>query len=118
YEQMDFDDAIAEGIVFAENDRKNFVIINTDHGNPNPGLFSSDKKFDLLQTVKQSNNCVLNQIEPDFTSTKLIDSIQAAQGFALNQDEAQQILKYYQSPESKGIPVDIFARIVSKYTGV
>lgn len=118
YEQIAFDEAIAEAIDFAEKDGETLVIITTDHGNANPGLFSSDKKFDLLQTVKQSNNWVLNQIEPDFTSSKLIDHIQAAQGFALNQDEAQQILKYYQSPESKGIPVDIFARIVSKYTGV
>src|SRR5690606_24654996 len=76
YEQIAFDEAIAEAIDFAEKDGETLVIITTDHGNANPGLFSSDKKFDLLQTVKQSNNWVLNQIEPDFTSSKLIDHIQ------------------------------------------
>lgn len=118
YEQIAFDEAIKEAIAFAEKDGETLVIITTDHGNANPGLFSGDKKFDLLQTVKQSNNWVLNRIKPDFTTSKLIDHVQAAQGFALNQDEAKQILEYYQSSEGKGVPVDVFGRITSKYTGV
>ena len=118
YEQIAFDEAIKEAIDFAEKDGETLVIITTDHGNANPGLFSSDKKFDLLQTVKQSNNWILNQLDASFNSSKLIDLVNAAQGFTLSQDEAQQILRYYQGSESKGVPVDVFARIASKYTGV
>lgn len=118
YEQIAFDEAIKEAIDFAEKDGETLVIITTDHGNANPGLFSSDKKFDLLQTVKQSNNWILNQLDASFNSSKLIDFVNAAQGFTLSQDEAQQILRYYQGSESKGVPVDVFARIASKYTGV
>lgn len=118
YEQIAFDNAVAEVVDFAKKDGETLVIITTDHGNGNPGLFSSNKKFDLLQTVKQSNNWIMSRIKPDFTTSALIDLVQSAQGFALNRDEAQQILKYYQQAESKGVPVDVFARITSKYTGV
>lgn len=118
YEQIAFDEAIADVIDFAEKDGETLVIITTDHGNGNPGLFSSDKKFDLLQTVKQSNNWVINRIKPDYTPSKLIDHIHAAQGFAINQEEAQEILRYYQGANAKSVPVDVFARIASKYTGV
>ncbi|WP_118196222.1 alkaline phosphatase [Albibacterium indicum] len=118
YEQIAFDEAIKEAIDFAEKDGETLVIITTDHGNANPGLFSSDKKFELLQTVKQSNNWILNQLDASFNRSKLIDLVNAAQGFTLSQDEAQQILRYYQGSESKGVPVDVFARIASKYTGV
>lgn len=118
YEQIAFDEAIKEAIDFAEKDGETLVIITTDHGNANPGLFSSDSKFDLLQTVKQSNNWVLNRINANSSASQIIDLIQSAQGYSLTQGEAQRILKYYEGTNAKGIPVDEFARITSKYTGI
>ncbi len=64
FDQLAFDEAVGKVIEFAEKDGETLVIITTDHGNANPGLFYADeanKKFDSLQKFKHSNTwfCLL-----------------------------------------------------------
>src|SRR5690606_27918678 len=38
HEQLQFDEAIAVALKFAEQDKNTLVVITTDHGNANPGM--------------------------------------------------------------------------------
>lgn len=58
YDQVAFDEAVKVAVDFAEKDKETLVIITTDHGNANPGLFygdKADKNFDSLQRVRHTN---------------------------------------------------------------
>lgn len=124
YEQIAFDEALAEVIAFAEEDGETLVIITTDHGNANPGLFSSNDKFDKIQHFKQTNDKVLNSINRNFSSKQVIDYIESAQGIAIKDEEAKEILKHYNQLDSEGLynpnnlPFKTFAEIQSNYTGI
>lgn len=98
YDQVDFDEALAVAMDFAEKDQETLVIITTDHGNSNPGLFYSGqagKNFEKLYVTTASNEWVLNQINPDFSPQQVIDLIMAHQHINLNMEEAQILLKNY-----------------------
>src|SRR5690606_39250782 len=124
YEQIAFDEALAEVISFAEEDGETLVIITTDHGNANPGLFSSNDKFDKIQHFKQTNDKVLKRINRSFNSKQVVDYIESAQGIAIKDEEAKEILKHYNQLDSEGLynpnhlPFKIFTEIQSSYTGV
>jgi len=124
YEQIAFDEALSEVISFAEEDGETLVIITTDHGNANPGLFSSNDKFDRIQHFKQTNDKVLNSINRNFNSKQVIDCIESAQGFVIKDEEAKEILKHYNQLDSEGLynpnhlPFKTFAEIQSNYTGI
>lgn len=124
YEQIAFDEALAEAISFAEQDGETLVIITTDHGNANPGLFSSNDKFDKIQHFKQTNDKVLNSITRNFSSKQVIDYIESAQGIAIKDEEAKDILKHYNQLDSEGLynpnhlPFKTYAEIQSNYTGI
>ena len=73
-----FDEAIGTVLEFAEKDRNTLVIITTDHGNANPGLFYDDaanKNFDNIQNFKHTNEWVLGQIHKDDTAARVRDLI-------------------------------------------
>jgi alkaline phosphatase len=58
YDQLDFDEAVAVAMDFAVKDKDTLVIITTDHGNSNPGLFGGNqasKNFEKLYTTTASN---------------------------------------------------------------
>ncbi len=124
YEQIAFDEALAEAISFAEQDGETLVIITTDHGNANPGLFSSNDKFDKIQHFQQTNNKVLNSITRNFSSKQVIDYIESAQGIVIKNEEAKDILKHYNQLDSEGLynpnhlPFKTYAEIQSNYTGI
>jgi len=124
HEQIAFDRALAEAIAFAEEDGETLVVITTDHGNANPGLFSGNDKFDKIQQFKQTNNKVLNGIRPSFTPKQTIDYIEAAQGIVLKEEEAREVLKHYSELDSGGLynpnklPFKTYAQIQSNYTGI
>src|SRR5690606_21916257 len=52
YDQLAFDDALAVALAFAEADGDTLVIVTTDHGNANPGLFGSTKNFERVINFK------------------------------------------------------------------
>ncbi|TKC06667.1 alkaline phosphatase [Pedobacter polaris] len=127
YDQIAFDLAIEKAIAFAEADKNTLVIITTDHGNGNPGLFGdtdSNKKFDLLQNFKHSNDWILNSIKPGFSASSLIDMIAAAQGYTITNDEAKSLLVHYEKLDGGGIynnrklPFELFGQLQEKYTAI
>jgi len=124
YEQIEFDNALAAAIDFAEKDGETMVIITTDHGNANPGLFSGNDKFDKLQHFKQTNDWVLNNINRDFSSRKVIELVESAQGVVIKDEEAKEVLKHYTQLDSEGLynpnklPYKTYAQILANYTGV
>lgn len=98
YDQVDFDDAVAVAMDFAEKDKETLVIITTDHGNSNPGLFPSgltEKNFEKLYTTTASNEWVLNQINPDYSTQQVIDLFMEYQQINFKPEDAQILLKNY-----------------------
>lgn len=127
YEQIAFDNALAEAIKFAEGRDDTLVIITTDHGNSNPGLIKSAKvnqMFDTLQKVTHTNDWVLNGISWENTPKQLIERLNFAQGITITKEEAKELLKHYSGNNSKGLynpyklPFRKLAEIQKKYTSV
>ena len=112
YDQIAFDDALAEALAFAEQDGNTLVIVTTDHGNANPGLFSGDNaNFDRIGTFKQTNEWVLQHINKNNTTSQVIAQI-----------EANDLLAHYNVLDKNGLynaenlPFKILADIQQKYT--
>lgn len=127
YDQIAFDEAVTVAIDFADNRDDTLVIITTDHGNSNPGLIKSenvDQMFDTLQTVKHTNEWVLNGIERNDKPSQIIERLNFAQGITINHDEAKSILEDYDSLENKGLynaynlPYHKLAEIQHNYTSI
>ncbi len=127
FDQLAFDLAAEKAIEFAEKDKNTLVIITTDHGNGNPGLFGeddSDLKFDLLQKFKHSNDWVLNNINPNFSTSTLIELINEAQGYTIANEQAKDILHHYAKLDggalynAKKLPFELYGKIQAEYTSV
>ena len=127
YDQIAFDQAVEKAIEFAEKDKNTLVMITTDHGNGNPGLFgedNSDQKFDLLQKFKHSNEWILNEVKPQTNTNSLIDLIQNAQGYAISNEQAKELLKHYEKLDGGGLynakklPFELLGKIQHNYTAV
>ncbi len=100
YDQLAFDQAVEVAMGFAENRNDTLVIITTDHGNANPGLIKCDKvnkKFDLMQNYRHTNEWVLNNIKKTDNPSSVIERINYAQGYTITEDEAKTILEAYAS---------------------
>jgi alkaline phosphatase len=127
YDQIAFDHAVKVAIDFAAKDGDTMVIITTDHGNSNPGLFYGDKanqQFDLIQHYKYTNEWILNGVNKTFTPAHLIERIEAAQGIIITKEEAASILSHYEQLDETGLynprklPYKQLAIIQSGYTSV
>lgn len=127
YDQVAFDEAVAEAISFAESSDDTLVVITTDHGNANPGLFygnNADRNFERIFNFKHTNNWVLDGVNKDTTVRAFIDKLEAAQGYPITTAEAEQILVHYGKIDEKGLynprnlPYKELAIVQSKYTSV
>jgi alkaline phosphatase len=127
YDQIAFDDAIAEVIEFAEKEKNTLVIITTDHGNASPGLIKSknvDACFDTAQKFRYTNEWILNGIHKTDTPQQVIDRIREAQGIAITIDEATGLLTHYSDLDNNGIynayklPYKLLGQIQQSYTSV
>ncbi|WP_114748516.1 alkaline phosphatase [Pleomorphovibrio marinus] len=126
YDQVDFDLALGYVLDFAEKDGETLVIITTDHGNANPGLFSGnyEGKFSNLYTTTRSNEWLLNQLTGENTPSQVQDLFESYQGIKLKAEEAKSILKDYQNVNEEGlydsgkIPNHLLASLQSSYTGI
>jgi alkaline phosphatase len=127
YDQVAFDDAIGVALDFAEKDGNTLVIMTTDHGNSNPGLFYDDtanKNFDNIQNFKHTNEWVLKQIHKDDNAARVIELIAYAQHITITTAEANDLLKYYNGVAENGLynganlPLRKLADIQQKYTCV
>lgn len=127
YDQIAFDEAIKVAIDFAEKDKETLVIITTDHGNSNPGLFSGsmhEKNFDYLHHFKHSNDWVLNGLNRDSSVSQIIERLEAAQGYAIKKAEAESLQKHYTTLNHEGLynpkklPFKELAQIQTAYTSI
>jgi alkaline phosphatase len=127
YDQIAFDDAIKVVLDFAEKNKDTLVVITTDHGNANPGLFYGNKanqNFDRVQTFKHTNEWILSGVDRNTSASTLVDKIADAQGYSITKEEAARILKHYQTLDEKGIynprnlPYQELARLQTAYTSV
>jgi alkaline phosphatase len=106
HDQIAFDEAIKVAMDFAENDKETLVIITTDHGNANPGLIygeNANKMFDTLQNYKHSNDWILNGIRKGDTTKQVIDRVEEACKYVINETEALELLKAYESLSEVGV---------------
>jgi len=127
YDQIAFDQAIKVAIDFAEKDKETLVIITTDHGNANPGLFygnNASRNFDSIQNFKHTNDWILNGIQKDFKAGQVIERIEYAQGWIAKEEEAAELLKHYTSLDESGLynprklPFRYLAQIQEQRTSV
>lgn len=106
YDQAAFDEAIQVAVDFAEKDKNTLIIITTDHGNANPGIFGGsrdNKKFDSIFGFKHTNDWILKGINKDFTASQVRERVEAALGFTIKPEEAQQLLTHYARPDGEGL---------------
>lgn len=127
YDQIAFDEAIAAAMDFAEKDGETLVVITTDHGNANPGLFygsKSDKNFERIFNFKHTNNWILDGVNKDTSVNTFIEKVEAAQGYAITKAEAELILAHYSKLDEKGLynprklPYNELAKVQSAYTSI
>lgn len=128
YDQDEFDEAVATAIAFAEADGETLVIVTTDHGNSNPGLFSdkrSKRNFDQTFNFKHTNTWVLQGIDRDFSAGKVIERFEYAQGIVLNAEDVMRLLTYYVTDRNEDglynpykLPFRELALIQEKHTNV
>ncbi|RZS98057.1 alkaline phosphatase [Cecembia calidifontis] len=126
YDQLDFDESVKVAMDFAQNNKDTLVIITTDHGNSNPGLFygnQANKNFERLYETKASNEWILNQINPDFSAEKVREIFMEYQQIPLKKEEAEVILESYKVGADglynpANLPFHQLARMQSVYTSV
>ncbi|QIL42217.1 alkaline phosphatase [Pedobacter sp. HDW13] len=127
FDQLAFDEAVGKVIEFAEKDGETLVIITTDHGNANPGLFYADeanKKFDSLQRFKHSNTWLLGQLNQSFSEQKIMEMIKENQGVEMKADDVKSLLNHFkeivpgQLYNESNLPFYEYGKILSKYTDV
>ena len=125
YDQLAFDEALATAIAFAESDGETLVIVTTDHGNANPGLFGSTANFERVFNFKHTNEWVLGGIDDRYTAAQVRERLEYAQGYAITSDEAAQLLSHYAGERDEEglynpgkLPFTELAGIQRNYTGV
>ncbi|HTG56570.1 MAG TPA: alkaline phosphatase, partial [Niabella sp.] len=127
YDQLAFDEAIKVVFDFAQKDKETLVIITTDHGNANPGLFYGSKansNFDTVIKHRFTNEWILNGVSSQTSATLLRDRVMDAQGWILKDEEARELLTYYVNLSDEGLynprhlPFKRFAQIQEKHTSV
>lgn len=126
YDQIDFDEAVGIAIDFAMKDKNTLVIITTDHGNANPGMFNpgpNNVKFNSIFESKASNEWLLRQIETDTAPSQAIEMINYYQNVTLDKDEASLLLNNFTLGENglyntSKLPMEVFGKILSKHNAI
>ncbi len=127
YDQLAFDDAVKVAIDFARKDQNTLVIITTDHGNANPGLFSgrnADNNFNKVLSFTQTADFILGQITNKLNPEQVVELIQTHKGITLEKENAKELLKFYEKLDDPAIyrPYDLpfkrFAEMLSPHTNV
>jgi alkaline phosphatase len=127
YDQIAFDQAVKRALDFAIKDKNTLVIVTTDHGNGNPGLFygtDADKNFDRFRTMKQSNKWVMDGLTKSMNKSTLKERIETAQGYVVSDEDAQRILQFIENMSEEEMendykkPFELYAQIQKKHTNV
>ena len=126
YDQVDFDDSVKIAMDFAKSNGETLVIITTDHGNANPGLFynnQANKNFERIYETKASNEWILNQINPSYNPEKVREIFMEYQQIPLKKEEAEVIFASYKVGKDEvyiqsNLPFHQLAAIQSSYTSI
>ncbi|MDO4225215.1 MAG: alkaline phosphatase [Bergeyella zoohelcum] len=129
YDQLAFDDAVKVAIDFAKKDGNTLVVLTSDHGNANPGLIYGkgvNDDFDRIQNFTQTNEWILQNINPTDSPARVQELIaQANGGIKITDDQAKELLSYYTSTKKedglynyKKLPYKLLADIQKSYTSV
>jgi len=127
YDQVAFDDAIKVAIDFAEKDGNTLVVITSDHGNANPGLYygeKADQNFEKLFTFKHTNDWILMGFDKEASASTLADRVKSHQGYDLKEDQLAFILNKYKEQVSGGVynsyklPFKEYAQYQQEHTSV
>lgn len=127
YDQLAFDEAVKVAFDFAQKNKETLVVITTDHGNANPGLFYGSKanhNFDSIIKHRFTNEWILNGVNSQTSASVLRDRVMEAQGWILKDEEARELLAYYANLSDEGLynprhlPFKRFAQIQEKHTSV
>jgi alkaline phosphatase len=127
YDQLAFDEAVKTVIDFAEQDGNTLVIITSDHGNANPGLYygdKADKNFESLFNYTHSNDWVLMGIKTTDSASMINERIKMAQGYSLNDEQMKFLLKRYSEQNAEGtynsykLPFKEYALYQAEHTSV
>lgn len=127
YDQIAFDQAVKAAVQFAEEDGNTLVIITSDHGNANPGLYygkDADKNFEKLFQFKSTNDQILMNIKPEDSPDFLIDKVRNLQNYVLSREQAIDILASYKKlDDDKGynpykLPYEKYGAIQAEHTSV
>jgi alkaline phosphatase len=104
YDQIAFDDAVRVALDFAEKDKETLVVITTDHGNANPGLFDTDKAdehFARLFSFKHTNDWVLKGLNPQASAGDITDRMMFAQGYQPDPEQLAFLVSRYAALNEK-----------------
>lgn len=127
YDQVAFDDAIKVAIDFAEKDGNTLVIITSDHGNANPGLYygdKADKNFEKLFNYKHTNDWILMGFDKDSSATTLAERVVLHQGYELKSDQLSFIINKYKEQAAEGVynsyklPFKEYAQFQQEHTSI
>ncbi len=125
YDQLAFDAAISVVKEFVKSHPDTLVIITTDHGNANPGLFygkEADGNFEKILQFRHTTDWVLNGITRQFSPADVISRFREAFGFEITTEEASHILGYYEHLSETGVynyrklPYKYSGEVLAKYT--
>ncbi|MBK8515048.1 MAG: alkaline phosphatase [Saprospiraceae bacterium] len=127
YDQIAFDEAIHIAINFAAKDQNTLVIITTDHGNSNPGLYygsKADENFDKFLTIRRSNDSLLMGIKKEETPAQILEKIKEFQGIDITIEQSQNIKSKYLYLDGDGVynayklPFKEYGQITADHTSV
>ncbi|UUV21061.1 alkaline phosphatase [Paenimyroides aestuarii] len=129
HEQLQFDEAIAVAIKFAEQDQNTLVVITTDHGNANPGMIYgkyANDHFDSLANYKFTNEYLLNNIKNNQSESQIKEFVKSCINVELTDEETKNIASYYNGLKKgddglynyKHLPFKALAEIQKKYNSV
>ncbi|MDY3316590.1 alkaline phosphatase [Riemerella anatipestifer] len=129
YDQLAFDEAVKVAMDFAKKDGNTLVVLTSDHGNANPGLIygkTCNDNFDHIQNFKNSNEWILQGIQPDSSVSFVKERIAKACGdMVLSDDQAKQLLSYYSKAKQEDglynprhLPFKLLSEMQKDYTSV
>lgn len=98
YDQLAFDDALKVAIDFAQESKDTLVIVTTDHGNANPGLYYGEEandNFSKTFAMSHTNDWILNNINKDDAPSVIQDLFKEYQNIELTLENAQELKSKY-----------------------
>lgn len=127
YDQLAFDEALSVAKQYVDKHPNTLLIVTTDHGNANPGLFygkQANSNFKKILEFKSSNEKILNSILPSDTIHLVKEKIKQGLNITITDGEASTILNYYSNLSEQGVynykklPYKYLGALLKNYTSV